>query len=169
MLIFNFKFLLFLSVFIGLMPLRSMANAPIIAPAPTQNEAAAETLKIKKQNGEDVPLNIELALTPMEQAKGLMFRTEMADDAGMLFVFKEEAPRSFWMKNTLIPLDIIFIKRNGEILNIRENAIPQDLTPVTSEGNAYAVLEINAGMSKTLGLGAGDKVIHPYFGLMAPK
>ncbi|MFK7840427.1 MAG: DUF192 domain-containing protein, partial [Bdellovibrionales bacterium] len=113
--------------------------------------------------------NIELALTPEQQAKGLMFRAEIPNDYGMLFVFNEEAPRSFWMKNTLIPLDIIFVKRNGEILHIHENAVPLDLTPIRSDGNAYAVLEINGGLSKTLGLNSGDKIDHSVFGLMSLK
>jgi len=93
----------------------------------------------------------------------------MPAKTGMLFVFEEEAPRSFWMKNTLIPLDMIFIKRNGEILNIHQNAIPQDLTSIHSKGSAYAVLELNGGEAEQLGLAAGDKVIHSYFSLMAPK
>ena len=169
MLIFNFKVLVFLSVFIGLMPIQSMANSPIVAPAPSANQAPMEKLTIKKKNGQEIVLNVELALDPMAQARGLMYRTEMADDAGMLFVFKQEAPRSFWMKNTLIPLDMIFVKRNGEILNIHQNAIPHDLTTVSSEGDAYAVLEINGGMSETLGLSAGDKLVHPYFAMMRPK
>jgi len=142
MLIANFKFLLFLSVFLGFSAPIASAQQPIVAPPAETVEIQKQDLTIIKQNGEKLTLSVELALTPQEQAKGLMYRTELADDSGMLFVFQGEAPRSFWMKNTLIPLDMIFIKRNGEILNIHQNAIPHDLTPVSSQGDAYAVLEI---------------------------
>ena len=143
MFVLNFKTLTFLFAFIAFMPTLSLAQKPIIVPAPKVIQAAPfkqDQLIIQKQDGEEIPLSIELALTPAQQAKGLMFRTEMADNQGMLFVFQNEGPRSFWMKNTFIPLDMIFIKRNGEVLSIHENSIPHDLTPVKSKGNAYAVL-----------------------------
>ena len=74
-----------------------------------------------------------------------------------------ESERRFWMKNTLIPLDIIFIKADGKIHHIHENAVPHDLTGIPSKGPVAAVLEINGGLSQTWGLAAGDKVMHPYF------
>lgn len=100
---------------------------------------------------------VEVAASQEEQAKGLMFRTEMGADEGM--IFPEATPRrpSFWMKNTVIPLDIIFIAPNGRILNIA-NALPYDLTPVPSEGIAGAVLELNGGRAAQLGIKPGDKV-----------
>lgn len=165
----NFKFLIFLSVFIGFIPAHSLAQQPLIAPAPKPAQGLEKNLTIKKQNGEEWGFSVELAVTPKEQAQGLMFRTELNDDAGMLFIFHDEAPRSFWMKNTLIPLDMIFIKRSGEILNIHQNAIPQDLTPVKSEGDAYAVLEIAGGLSEKLGIKAGDRIMHPAFSVMVLK
>lgn len=143
-----------------------MAQQPIKAPAPSVIRTAPfqkDVLTVVKQDGKELPLNIELALTPAQQARGLMYRTEMADNQGMLFVFPREAPRSFWMKNTLIPLDMIFIKRNGLIHHIHKNAIPYDLTPVSSEGDAYAVLEINGGLSERLGIKAGDHIKHQAF------
>ncbi|MFK7840570.1 MAG: DUF192 domain-containing protein, partial [Bdellovibrionales bacterium] len=105
MLIFYFKLLLQITVFIGIYSSQqqSFANESIKVPPPPVVESLTEPLKIQKQNGEIVELNIELALTPEQQAKGLMFRAEIPNDYGMLFVFNEEAPRSFWMKNTLIP------------------------------------------------------------------
>jgi uncharacterized membrane protein (UPF0127 family) len=107
---------------------------------------------------------IELALTPQQQAKGLMKRTEMAKDAGMLFYFGKEDERSFWMKDTLIPLDMIFIKADGTISKVHESASPQDLTSVKSDGPAIAVLELKGGTSKKYGIIAGDKVHHVFFG-----
>lgn len=172
MLILNFKFLIFLSVLIGFIPIQSYAQKPVVAPAPVESEAAQikkDRLSITKANGEQISFNVELALTPAQQAKGLMFRTEMPDDEGMLFVFEGEANRSFWMKNTLIPLDMIFVRRNGIIHHIHSNAIPQDLTAVKSNGPVYAVLEINGGLSKKLGLKPGDKLNHAAFGLMNIK
>jgi uncharacterized membrane protein (UPF0127 family) len=81
----------------------------------------------------------------------------------MLFEMGQEAITSFWMKNTLIPLDMLFIAKNGEIKTIHENAEPKSLTGISSEVPVYAVLEINGGRAKALGIKRGDQVIHPYF------
>ncbi len=108
--------------------------------------------------------SVELALTPPAQARGLMFRKELAPDKGMLFVFPEADMRSFWMKNTLIPLDIIFIRENGKIINIVENAEPQTLTPRKSLAPAVAVLEIAGGRARALGIKPGDMVRHDFLG-----
>lgn len=101
---------------------------------------------------------VELARTSQEQAKGLMFRTKMGPDEGMLFPFDPPRGASFWMRNTVIPLDLIFVGRDGRILNIAANAIPYDETPLMSEGAAKAVLELNGGRAAELGIVAGDKV-----------
>lgn len=101
---------------------------------------------------------VELAGTPLEQAKGLMFRTAMGPDEGMVFPFDRPRGASFWMRNTVIPLDLIFIAPDGRILNIAANAIPYDETPLTSHGDAKAVLELNGGRAAALGIVAGDKV-----------
>ncbi|MAZ76889.1 MAG: hypothetical protein CMH31_06280 [Micavibrio sp.] len=94
-----------------------------------------------------------------------MHRTTLAENAGMLFYFGAEQPRSFWMKNTLIPLDLIFVKLDGTIHHIHENAIPKDETPLPSQGNVGAVLEINGGLSKKLGIKPGDTIKHQFFNL----
>lgn len=122
-------------------------------------------LTILTVDGAEHVFNIELALTPDVQAQGLMYRTEMPEDAGMLFYFGQEAERGFWMKNTLIPLDMFFIKADGIIHHIHENAIPNDLTSIRSQGPVAAVLEINGGMSAQLKISPGDKVLHPVFEL----
>ena len=104
-----------------------------------------------------------MAVTPEEQAKGLMFRRELPDRQGMLFDFKREQPTSFWMKNTYISLDMIFIRADGRILRIAENTVPLSEALVSSGGPVRAVLEVIAGTSKKLGIAAGDRVTHPIF------
>ncbi len=101
---------------------------------------------------------VELAKSRFEQAKGLMFRTAMGADEGMLFPLDPPRTASFWMKNTVIPLDIVFIGRNRRILNIYDNAEPYNERPILSEGEAAAVLELNGGRAAQLGITAGDKV-----------
>jgi uncharacterized protein len=101
---------------------------------------------------------VEMARTGQEQAQGLMFRTVLADDRGMLFPFVDQREASFWMKNTLIPLDIVFVAGDGRIVNIAANTTPYSLEPVTSVGSVAAVLELRGGLTAQLGIKAGDKV-----------
>lgn len=90
-----------------------------------------------------------------------MFRRSVEPDAGMLFLFPEPRQASFWMYNTYIPLDLIFIDATGRIESIVGNAVPHSLTPRQSRGEVVAVLEIAGGRAEELGLAAGDKVLHP--------
>lgn len=99
----------------------------------------------------------ELAQTPEEQARGLMFRTQLGDFEGMLFPSKTRQVRSFWMKNTPLPLDIIFIAPDGRIANIARGE-PYSTDSVRSEGPAVAVLEIRGGRAEELGIEPGDSV-----------
>jgi uncharacterized protein len=101
---------------------------------------------------------VELARSRFEQARGLMFRTKLGPDEGMLFPFEPPREASFWMRNTMIPLDIIFIGTDGRILNIAANTVPYDETPLLSDGVASAVLELAGGRAAELGIGPGDKV-----------
>jgi uncharacterized membrane protein (UPF0127 family) len=101
---------------------------------------------------------IEVAKTPEEQMTGLMNRSELAPDRGMVFPFDPPRGASFWMKNTLIPLDMIFVRSDGTIANIATNTVPLSLDPVFSEGTVGAVLEIAGGRSDELGIKPGDKV-----------
>ena len=129
-----------------------------------ENVDATRQVTIVSRDGKNHVFHVELALTPQQQAQGLMGRTEMAADAGMLFYFGKEDERSFWMKNTLIPLDMVFIKADGTILRVHDSAKPNDLTSVKSGGPAMAVLELNGGTAKKFGIVAGDKAKHPFFG-----
>ncbi|MBB5685612.1 DUF192 domain-containing protein [Sphingobium boeckii] len=102
---------------------------------------------------------VEVARTTEAQAQGLMYRTELPEDGGMLFPSETPEPRTFWMKNTVIPLDIIFIRADGRIARIAEETVPQSLEPVPSLEPVTAVLEIAGGKSAALGIAAGDRVV----------
>ena len=128
------------------------------------NSDPTRSLAIVSRDGKTHEFQIELALTPQQQVHGLMGRTKMAKDAGMLFYFPKEDERAFWMKDTLIPLDMLFIKKDGTIHSIHDSAKPNDLTSVKSNGPVQAVLELNGGTAKHLGIKAGDKVRHVFFG-----
>ncbi|WP_197425945.1 DUF192 domain-containing protein [Erythrobacter sp. CCH5-A1] len=108
--------------------------------------------------GKQLPFKVELADTQEAQAKGLMFRTELGDNEGMIFPSDPPQKRSFWMKNTPLSLDIIFIGVDGRILNIAANTTPYSLDSVKSDGIAGGVLELRAGRAKALGIVPGDKV-----------
>lgn len=131
--------------------------------------AAAETARHSVSGLPVIPLavsdggkrhefRVELAQSRAEQAKGLMFRTEMGADEGMIFPMDPPRDASFWMKNTVIPLDIIFIGTDRRILNIAVNTVPYSEAPVPSAGAVSAVLELNGGRAAQLGIGPGDKV-----------
>ncbi len=101
---------------------------------------------------------VEIAGSSMEQAKGMMFRTGLADNMGMIFPFPQPKPASFWMKNTVIPLDIIFIRPNGTIESIAQNTVPYSTDPVEAGELVTAVLELRGGLTAELGINAGDIV-----------
>ncbi|GEN99608.1 hypothetical protein NSE01_14410 [Novosphingobium sediminis] len=101
---------------------------------------------------------VEVAASPAEQERGLMFRTTMGADEGMIFPMDPPRPAAFWMKNTVIPLDIIFVGADHKVLNIAANAVPYDLSPLPSFGNAAGVLELNGGRAAQIGLKPGDTV-----------
>ncbi len=107
---------------------------------------------------------VEIADTPARQAQGLMFRQSLAEDAGMLFIYPRAQPVSMWMKNTLIPLDMLFIREDGRIESIAQDAVPHDLTPIQSGGPVRAVLELPAGTTARLGVKPGDRIVHSVFG-----
>ncbi len=124
--------------------------------------AGVETLEIASSTGVH-PFSVEMAETDEERARGLMFRKEMPEGKGMLFDFKAEQPVAFWMKNTYVSLDMIFIKADGRILSIAENTEPLSERGVPSGGPVRGVLEVVAGTAKKLGIKPGDRVAHRIF------
>jgi uncharacterized membrane protein (UPF0127 family) len=131
--------------------------------------AAAETARhpvsglriidlVVEQGSKRLPFKVELADTPEAQARGLMFREKLGDNEGMIFPSEAPEPRSFWMKNTPLSLDIIFIGTDGRITNIAANTVPYSLESVPSAGFATGVLELRAGRAAELGIVPGDKV-----------
>ncbi len=124
--------------------------------------AGLELRTLRIDAGETVhSFTVEIAKNAEEQARGLMFRTELADDAGMLFPFDPPRPASFWMKNTPIPLDIIFIRADGSIESIAANTEPYSLELIRSGETVAAVLEIAGGRAAALNIGPGDRLIDP--------
>ena len=118
----------------------------------TRNEAAT-TIPVTIRAGEATHVfNVEVARTAEEQARGLMFRTSLPEDGGMIFPFPRPRIASFWMKNTLIPLDMFFIRADGSIDRIAENTIPENLEPVASGAEVSAVLELAGGTAARLGI-----------------
>lgn len=111
-----------------------------------------------RSHGKVHRFRVEVAGTPLEQAKGLMFRTAMGADEGMIFPMSPARSASFWMKNTVIPLDIIFVGPNGRITNIAANAVPYSEASLPSTGLVKGVLELNGGRAAALDIGPGDVV-----------
>jgi len=136
--------------------------AEILGPQPTLPQAP---LIIESAKG-PVRFTVEMATSWPQQERGLMFRKALGPNAGMLFDFTTESEQSFWMKNTLIPLDMLFIKANGTIARIAANAKPLSEDSVPSYEPVRAVLEIPGGRAAELGLKPGDKVRQSIFGNM---
>jgi uncharacterized protein len=124
--------------------------------------ASFQTLEIATKSGVQV-FSVEMATTEDEKTTGLMYRKELADGKGMLFDFSPEQEVSMWMKNTYIPLDMIFIRADGRILRIAENTEPMSTRIIASGGLAKGVLEVIAGTAQKYGIAPGDRVAHPLF------
>jgi uncharacterized membrane protein (UPF0127 family) len=121
-----------------------------------------DTVEILTSRG-PARFTVELAVTKAEQERGLMFRKSLAPDRGMLFPYKPPQRAAFWMKNTLIPLDIIYIAPDGRVLSIARNAVPHDETPIPSGGVIGGVLEIPGGRAAQLAILPGDRVLNRIF------
>lgn len=124
------------------------------------NMRAAEGCRVEFVNASGVvtTISVEVADTPQEQKKGLMYRTHMDDDEGMLFIFSEDATRYFWMKDTPIPLDMVFINSDYRIVDINYNAIPNSEGVYTSKAICRYVIEVNGGFCREHWIGVGDQV-----------
>ena len=118
------------------------------------------SLTIQTKDSEYI-FNIEIAVTEKERSRGLMYRKELKQTEGMLFLYPEKQIIKMWMKNTLIPLDMIFINNNGKIIDIFKMTIPKDLTPIGPDVKLKGVLEINGGLTSYLNINKGDLIIHP--------
>tara|TARA_A100000164_G_C21731657_1_gene687874 strand:+ start:282 stop:743 length:462 start_codon:yes stop_codon:yes gene_type:complete len=118
------------------------------------------SLTIQTKDSEYI-FNIEIAITKKERSRGLMYRKELKQTEGMLFLYPEKQIIKMWMKNTLIPLDMIFINNNGKIIDIFKMTIPKDLTPIGPDVKLKGVLEINGGLTSYLNINKGDFIIHP--------
>ena len=143
---------------IWLAPIAFLSFWSAVAPA-----AGLETLEIVSKSGVQV-FSVEVMRTPDERGKGLMFRRELPEGRGMLFDFSPEQNVSMWMKNTYLPLDMIFIRADGRILRIAENTTPESETIIPSGGPVRGVLEVIAGTAKKYGIAPGDRIAHPLFG-----
>ncbi|MGF1628366.1 MAG: DUF192 domain-containing protein [Kiloniellaceae bacterium] len=150
-----------------LLILLSLALVAWAAPLQAQSGGlatfATETLSIETAAGDDHAFEVEIAETPDQRAQGLMFRRQLAVDGGMLFLFGRAEERAMWMKNTLIPLDMLFIDETGKIVRIEERTVPHSLKAILSGGPVSAVLELNAGTASRLIIKPGDQVRHPAF------
>ncbi len=124
--------------------------------------ASIQPLEIATKSGVKV-FSVEMATTEEEKTTGLMYRKELADGKGMLFDFSPEQQVSMWMKNTYIPLDMIFIRADGRILRIAENTEPLSTKIIPSGGLAKGVLEVIGGTAQKYGIAPGDRVAHPLF------
>ncbi len=157
-----------------LLALAPVVVAPVMAPIParaqskeptaSQPELPREKLVITTKDGVAHVFNVEMALSPMQQITGLMFRTSVPADGGMLFDWGAPRDSQMWMKNTLVPLDMVFINQDGTIRAIAENTVPESLAVIDSHGPVRATLELQAGITAKLGIVVGDKVSQRIFG-----
>jgi len=134
----------------------------VASASPPAMGAGLESLEIATPTGRHT-FQVEIADNDASRERGLMDRRYMAADHGMLFEFDSDAPQSFWMKNTYIPLDMIFIAPTGVVTHIVANAEPLSERVIPSGGPCIAVLELNGGTAASIGLKVGDKVRHPFF------
>jgi uncharacterized membrane protein (UPF0127 family) len=123
---------------------------------------AVEPLQIVTATGKHV-LNVQMARTPEEQEQGLMFRRSLPEDVGMLFDYQSDQEILMWMKNTYIPLDMIFVASDGRVVSIARNAEPLSEAIISSRSTASAVIEVNAGTADKLAVTVGDLMRHPIF------
>ncbi|MFY9759327.1 MAG: DUF192 domain-containing protein [Xanthobacteraceae bacterium] len=125
--------------------------------------AAQDTIEIVTSSGVHA-FSVELATNDAERARGLMFRKSLPEGHGMLFDFQTEQPVQFWMRNTYIPLDMIFIRGDGRVLNIAQNATPLSDALIPSAGPVRGVLEVIAGTARKYHIAPGDRVTGSFFG-----
>jgi len=151
---------LLIVVFAALLAGSAAADPPVSFPT--------GSLEIATSGGARLTLAVEIATTRAQLSQGLMYRRALAADAGMLFDFGQVQTVTMWMKNTLIPLDMVFIAADGTVAGIAERTVPMSQTVIPSPGPVKAVLELNGGATSRLGIKTGDQVVHPIFGGIQP-
>lgn len=135
-----------------------------MAVAPTPPKFPSAPLTITTKAGTVHSFTVEVAVNDAQREYGLMFRTEMAADHGMIFDFQQPQTVRMWMENTVLPLDMLFLDAGGTVTHIVENAVPYSQTIINSNGPVTYVIELNGGMVKKLALNVGDKVSSPSIG-----
>ena len=149
---------------------RAMLGSPFVVAAASQATAQPGDIVFKRSSlvivtiGREIKFDVEMATNEAERERGLMYRKELGPYQGMLFDFHRDMPVSFWMKNTLIPLDMVFIASDGIVKHVHANAVPMSTDTIPSEFPVRGVLEINGGSARLLGIKPGDKVRHEIFG-----
>ncbi|HQT74300.1 MAG: hypothetical protein B7Z59_01195 [Acidiphilium sp. 37-67-22] len=138
-----------------------VAAAAITGP---QTPLPTETITIVNQHGKRFVFKVEKALTPKQQEVGLMFRTSVAADGGMIFPWSPPQVSEMWMKNTLVPLDMVFVGPHGTIRHIANDTVPQSLRIISSRVPVAATIELQGGITAKDDIDVGDKVIGPQFG-----
>jgi uncharacterized protein len=136
----------------------ALAGCRAPAPTPADAQAPAARVVLESPSGRSRAVRVEVVRTPEDMARGLMFRERLADDEGMLFAFPETSEHEFWMKDTLIPLDMIFMDEALTVVGIVERAEPETLTPRTAGVASRFVLEVNGGWSASNEVKRGDRV-----------
>ncbi len=124
-------------------------------------DCAPGTLALRGPDGAVAQFSVEVADEPDERAQGLMFRKTMPSSTGMLFVYTAPQRSMFWMRNTLIPLDMVFMDAAGRVTRVHSDAVPLDETPIDGGTGVRYVLEINGGLAKRLGIAPGHEMRHP--------
>lgn len=151
-------------IMIVLRSIASLVFAALFLIAPVAAQTAADRrLAIETESGTH-RFDVDVMRTNAERERGLMFRRQLGRDVGMLFDFKTPQPVAMWMKNTYLPLDMVFIGQDGRVVSVAENAEPLSERVISSGAPVRGVLEVNAGTAKRIGLKVGDLVRHPMFG-----
>lgn len=146
-------------------PVAASAFTHIAEDTKPQKTLEKADLSIISADGKDHKFSVELARTPEEQAKGEMFRTSIPEDGGMLFVWDSARPVRMWMRNTIVPLDMVFINEKGIIISIAENTVPYSEAVIPSRGIAAYTLELVGGSTQKKKIFVGDKVVCPKLSL----
>jgi uncharacterized protein len=149
----------------GAWPGRLLLGLLLLLADPVGAQVVFETTPLViESNSGPLSFEVELAVSPEQRQHGLMFRESLEDDQGMLFDFGRTAPVTMWMRNTFIPLDMLFIDADGRIARIVTDTEPLSDAAIGSGGPVRAVLELPAGTSAERGIAVGDQVVHPIFG-----